>query len=102
MRGLTTFAGGVRDRSADGEDDMPWLAGVGGNNSSEEEVAGLWALFRDIEGSREALMASMRSSSSEDSEGVCRCMEPAVGCKTFGPEGWELDAVVFDLAGLMT
>ena len=80
----------MRDRSADGEDDMPWLAGVDGNDSSEEEAPSLWALFQDVEDSREVLMVSMRSSSSEDSEGVCHCMEPAAGCEIFGPEGREL------------
>lgn len=47
-------------------------------------------------------MASMRSSSSEDSERVCRCTELAAGREKFGPEGRELDAVVFDLVGLTT
>jgi hypothetical protein len=104
MRGLTTFAGGVRDRSAEEENDMLWLAGVDGKDGSdsEEEVAGLWAPSREVEDSREALIASTRSSSSEDGEGVCRRMEPAAGCEKFGPEVRELDAVVFDLVGLAT
>jgi hypothetical protein len=101
MRGLTTFAGGVSDRSAD-ENDTLWLAGVDGKDGSEEEVAGLWAPSREVEDLREALMASTRSSSSEDGEGVCLRMEPAAGCEKFGPEVWELDAVVFDLVGLAT
>jgi hypothetical protein len=101
MRGLTTFAGGVRDRSrsADEEDNTLWLAGVDGKDGIEDETAGLQARSREVEDSREALMASTRSSSPKDGEGVCRCTEPVAGRKKFGPEGREPDAVVFDLVG---